>query len=113
MGINWETTLQDAALELGGQILVAIKESIEDWDEIDEPNKAELESLSMVMGQLKIREIMGEDVSDLVGHVNAQVSNLKFVNDSIKARINEAFWEKVLLISGSIIFGIAKKAVGI
>lgn len=111
--IDWNETLETAAKQLGQQILSAVEGSIDDWEDISEENRMELQGLAILMGQLKIREIMGEDVSDLVKHVDAQISNLKFVNQSIGARVSEAFWMKVLSISGSIIFGIAKKVIGL
>ena len=108
--INWDQTLGDVAKDLGGKLLVAAKESAGDsWDDIEDTNKEQIEILATFMGQLKVRELKGEDVTDLTNHLEAQLANLSFVNESAGSRAIKAFWEKAAEISMSAIFGIAGK----
>lgn len=112
--IDWNITLKAVAVDLGNQIFDAAKTSVADaWTDIEEANRNQLRVLATIMGQLKIREMVGEDVSELVAHIEAQIANLKFVNKSVGSRAVKAFWMKVLDISGSILFSLAKKAIGL
>ena len=114
MTIDWNATLGDAAKDLGGQLFTAAKDAAGDaWDDIEEVNKEQLQILSVLLAQLKLRELVGEDVTSLVKHIESQVADLEFTNKSIGARSVAAFWAKALEITGSVIFGIAKKAVGL
>lgn len=114
MTINWEATLGDAAKDLGGQLFAAAKDAAGDaWDDIEEVNKEQLQLLAVLLAQLKLRELVGENVDDLVKHVESQVADLEFTNKSIGARSVAAFWQKALEITGSVIFSIAKKTIGL
>tara|TARA_R100001244_G_scaffold25113_2_gene25360 strand:+ start:22427 stop:22771 length:345 start_codon:yes stop_codon:yes gene_type:complete len=114
MAINWDQTLGDMAKEFGSQIFVAAKGSAGDaWEQVEDVNKEQLENLASLMGKLRVRELAGEDVSNLVLHVEAQMANLSFVNASIGARSVQAFWEKAAEISVSIIVGVAGKFIGL
>lgn len=114
MAIDWNATLGDAAKDLGGKLFTAAKEAAGDaWDDIEEVNKEQIQILSVLLAQLKLRELIGEDVTSLVKHVESQIGDLEFTNKSIGARSIAAFWAKALEITGSVIFGIAKKAIAI
>ena len=112
MSIDWETTLSDAAKQLGKKLFVAAKDAAGDsWGDVEEANKEQIELLSTLLAQLKLRELIGEDVADLVRHVESQIADLKFTNKSAGARAIKAFWIEAAKITGSVIFTIAKKAI--
>ena len=112
MSIDWEATLGDAAKVLGGKLFTAAKDAAGDaWNDIEEANKQQLEMLSILLAQLKLRELVGEDVDDLVRHIESQISDLKFTNKSMGARAVKAFWVEAAKITGSVIFNIAKQAI--
>ena len=114
MAINWDQTLGDVASTLGTKLLSAAKESAGDaWDDIEDVNKEQIETLAILLGQLKIRELQGEDISDLTAHIEAQMSNLSFVNESIGVRAVQAFWKQAAEISMSVIFNVAGKFIGL
>lgn len=112
--MDWDKTLGDVAKDLGNQLLTAARDEAGDaWEEIEEANREQISLLATFLGQLKVRELAGEDVSSEMAHVEAQIANLSFVNESIGARSVQAFWKKAAELSMSAIFNVAGKFVGL
>jgi cellobiose-specific phosphotransferase system component IIA len=100
----------DTALELFAEIKAGVGE---DWDDLLDEAKSELEETARFMAQLVVRQSEGHDVEQDAKHVEAQIANWTFVGAAAAERSIWEFVLKVAEVAGTGLAAVAKKAIGL